>query len=166
MFMAIPSFWKFVCVGVVIGVGAGYYLYKKTKPDEPKKEEWFTFEGLIKNQEVVDTLDGHVLAKWFRENAKLSKGEPVFFLLRVNENAKKALALDTIPEKIDVEHNILQAVVDKDTNLPVAIRLVSFAEMAKSLEAALASLKADGYVIVKADDINKSEEPQTDSDKR
>ena len=55
-------------------------------------------------------------------------------------------ALNRVPDALDKKHSILQVVVDDATNLPVAMRLISFAKLDEEL---CKNLGEKSYVIIK-----------------
>lgn len=130
-------------VGIVIGIGIGIYkVIRSSENDDPNN-----YKNLIRGQYICDTLDGHTVMNWFQENAHLAKGEAVFFLAKPTKNTSKMFALDHVPKDLDITHCLIQCVVDESTNLPVAIRLVSFSRLSEKVSAPLGDKE---YLIIKA----------------
>lgn len=130
-------------VGIIVGIGIGVYkVIKNAKNDDSN-----SYKNLIRGQYICDTLDGHTVMNWFQENAHLTKGEAVFFLAKPTKNTSKMFALGHIPKNLDTTHCLLQCVVDESTNLPIAIRLVSFSRLSEKVRAPLEDKE---YLIIKA----------------
>jgi len=117
------TLWIAVGIGVIVGGVAAAAVLKKFRPTANKTD---MLENLVKNQLICDALDmGNVIA-WFRENAEKAKGNAVFFLAKPTEQMAEMFAITGNIRQLDPEHNLLQIVVDKKENLPVAIRLISY----------------------------------------
>ena len=135
-----------IAVGVVLGICiGGWYWYKHRKPIEGSL---FCFSDLIANQIVMGVVNGRVLTLCFRENASAAKGTPAFFLAKPCQQTVEMFGLDAIPEELDLEHNLLQIVVDEREKLPVAARMVSFENMDPDLEKAF---NGKNFLLIKSD---------------
>lgn len=135
-----------LAVGVVIGICAGGWYWVRHR--KMNGSSLFVFQNLISDQVVVNVANGHILAVWFRDNAAAAKGTPVFFLAKPCSQTVEMFGLDAIPQELDVAHNLLQVVVDKEKKLPVAMRMVSFGTIDEDLEKAF---NGQNFLIVKSD---------------
>lgn len=130
-----------IVIGVVAGIGVGIYKVMQKTDDIDQ----FSYAYLVKNQTVVDVLNGSVIAAWFQENRKLAKENACFFLAKPSADTSRMFALDRVPNNLDAEHCLLQCVVDESSNLPVAIRLISFSKMSEKL---ISQLEGKEYIII------------------
>ncbi|MCI6435575.1 MAG: hypothetical protein MR828_12625 [Clostridiales bacterium] len=137
--------WALV-VGIGIGICVGGWYWIKNR--NLSQTALFCFSDLIANQEVLETANGRMLASWFRENADAAKGTPLFFLAKPCAQTVEMFGLDTIPQELDTTHNLLQAVVDEEKKLPVAMRMVSFGSIDADLEKAF---NGQNFLVVKSD---------------
>lgn len=133
-------------LGIGIGICAGGWYWMKHR--KVKESSLFSFQDLITHQVVMDTANGRALAAWFRENAKAATETPVFFLAKPCAQTVEMFGLDTIPQELDVTHNLLQVVVDEGKKLPVAMRMVSFESIDADLEKAF---NGQDFLVVKSD---------------
>ena len=130
-----------IVIVVIGGISVGIYKVIKTNSfEEPN-----SYRNLIRNQTIYDELHIAELKKWFIDNQSLAKGNAVFFLAKPSDETSRMFALDHIPNTLDKEYSLLQVIVDDATNLPVAIRLISFSRMDNILSA---NLSGKNYVIV------------------
>lgn len=137
--------WMFVglaVAAVVAGIGTGIYKIIKANLEEDQN----AYKNLIKNQSVYDELHIENLKEWFLSKRTLTKGNAVFFLAKPCKETSKMFALNRVPGALDKEHSILQVVVDDATNLPIAVRLVSFAKLDEEL---CRNLNEKSYVVIK-----------------
>lgn len=118
--------WAAVCVGIVVGGVAAFFLLKKLRGNREETNTEDDVSALVKNQLVCDALRMPDVVGWFRDNAAKAKGEAVFFLAKPTKHTAEMFAIIGDIELLDAEHNLLQAVVDSKKNLPVAIRLIAF----------------------------------------
>lgn len=135
-----------IAAGAAVGVCAGAWYWSKHR--KTTGSSLFSFADLISSQVVMDTLNGRQLAAWFRQNASAAKGTPAFFLAKPCAQVVKMFGLDAIPQELDVAHNLLQVVVDKEKMLPVAMRMVSFETMDAELEKAF---NGKDFILVSSD---------------
>lgn len=135
-----------LALGVVLGICVGGWYWVKLR--KTKGSSLFSFTDLISNQVVMDTVNGRQLAAWFRENAHAAKGTPAFFLAKPCKQTAEMFGLDSIPQELDLEHNLLQVVVDEKEKLPVAMRMVSFGTIDADLEKAF---NGQNFLLVKSD---------------
>ena len=137
--------WMFVglaVAAVVAGIGTGIYKIIKANLEEDQN----AYKNLIKNQSVYDELHIENLKEWFLSKRTLTKGNAVFFLAKPCKETSKMFALNRVPGALDKEHSILQVVVDDATNLPIAVRIVSFAKLDEEL---CRNLNEKSYVVIK-----------------
>lgn len=117
------------------------------KPEQKTelKYETVSYSQLIKEQAVTDELNGPMLSKWFREN-DYEEIKTVFFLAKPTRENSKMFAITDYPKKVDVNHYMLQVIVDADKNIPVKHRIISFNTVADGISELFNS---DGYTIIK-----------------
>lgn len=128
-------------IAVVAGIGMGIFrIVRNNSAEDPN-----SYNNLIKNQTVCDELRIEELKKWFLTKCSLAKGNTVFFLAKPCMETSQMFALSRVPRALDKEHSLLQAVVDEATNLPVAIRLISFSKLDENLRENLAE---KNYIII------------------
>ena len=143
--------WIFLCCGVLLGIAiVTFVVCKVTKNKGPKEPARNSFDELIRDQMLFDSLDVKNLLSWFHGNASKAKGGAVFFLARPTKKMATMLNLTNRPADLDTTHNLLQAVVDKRENLPVAVRMVSFSSISEKLEK---RLNASDYLIIEPEDL-------------
>lgn len=97
------------------------------------KTQRISFDSLIKSQYVCDELDGAKLTEWFRKQSENSSSEVLFIIAKLTDKNAAMLGLQAIPDNLDREHSMLQAVVIKSTYDTQAIRLVSFEKIVTEL---------------------------------
>ena len=118
-----------IIIAVVAGVGVGIFKVVKSNSIEDPN----SFDNLVKNQTVCDELRIAELKNWFLTNRSLAKGNAVFFLAKPCAETSQMFALSHTPSSLDKDHSLLQVVVDEATDLPVAIRLLSFSKLDENL---------------------------------
>ena len=133
-----------IIIGIAAGIGLGIY---KVLNDGDGNDSG-TYACLIKNQAVVDLVDKATIWEWFQKNRTLAKGKAFFFLAKPSSKTSKMFALNRVPNGLDVDHCLLQCVVDEATDLPVAIRMISFSTINEKLAAVI---KEKGYIILSED---------------
>lgn len=126
------KYWPCLIIGVVVGAGVVLKLLNKVdiKPTVNKSG----FDELIKTQLVLESLDGAAMTKWFKDNADQAKNGAVFFLVKPTRNGAAMLGLEAPPKNLNQDYTLLQAVVDQEEHLPVAIRMISFSELSSQLQ--------------------------------
>lgn len=139
--------WKYSLVGmaavaVIAGIVTGICKIIKANLEGNSN----AYKNLIKKQSIYDELRIENLKEWFLSKGKLTKGNAVFFLAKPCKETSKMFALNRVPDALDKKHSILQVVVDDATNLPVAMRLISFAKLDEEL---CKNLGEKSYVIIK-----------------
>lgn len=130
-----------IAIAVVAGVGVGIFkIIKSNSTEDPN-----SYDNLVKNQTVCDELRIAELKKWFLSKRSLIKGNAVFFLAKPCAETSQMFALSHVPNALDKEHSLLQVVVDGSTNLPAAVRLISFSKLDENLGKNLAE---KNYIII------------------
>lgn len=143
--------WAFLGCGVLLGIAAvAFVVVKAAKKKGLKESASNSFDALIKNQMLFDSLDVKNLLSWFHGNAPKAKGGAVFFLAKPTKKMAEMFNLTNPPAGLDTSHNLLQAVVDKRENLPVAVRMVSFSSISQKLEK---RLEASDYLIIEPENL-------------
>lgn len=133
----------YILVGVAVIAGVGVGVYKVFKSDA--SDDSNSYEFLIKNQYVCDELNLNEIKKWFLLKRSLVKGNAFFFLAKPSPETSAMFALNRTPRDLDVDHSVLQIVVDDSTNLPVDMRLISFSRLSSDIES---SFKDKKYIVV------------------
>lgn len=137
-----------ILAGVVIGIVAAGVILKKTGlifTERKPLAEKDMMSKLIENQLVCDALDTGNITAWFREKEVLTKGNAVFFLAKPTAYTAKMFFLQEDWKQLDPKHNLLQAVVDEEKKLPVAVRVISFNTMPRDLAD---KIKDKDYIIL------------------
>lgn len=139
--------------GIIIGVAAACcVVYKfRRKGHEETRSEINSFSFLVRNQACFDLLDGEELLGWFWRNASAAKGGAMFFLARPTKKTAEMFALTDLPADIDIHHNLIQVVVDREKKLPAAVRLVTFSVVPQKIDR---RLETDDFLII-TDDMAK-----------
>lgn len=123
-----------VSIGVVAGIVIALLLIKKFNVADKFKNKLpaqrdnnLNYETIIKEQIVCDVVSIEDLKPWF-DNQKAMQAENAditFMLAKPTIKVSKMLGLDKPPTDLDIEHNLLQAVI-LNKNKVVAVRLISF----------------------------------------
>lgn len=125
-----------VIVGVIIGVVMAIVSINKNKKSKPINNNtdfnYVSFNELIKNQLVVNELNGPQLTKWFRENDDEQK-QTLFFIAKPTQKNATMLGAVDYPAGLDINHSMLQAVVDSNAKVPLKVRLISFQYLADGI---------------------------------
>lgn len=103
-------------------------------------------DGLIRDQAVCDVLEPGMLMQWYARQRVQHAGKTLIFLSRAVQGCADMLALGTIPEGLDCEHTVFQALVDERSGSVLQCRLIRFAEMAPEVER---SLRDREYIIAR-----------------
>lgn len=126
--------WIIAGIGVAAGAVIAAAVLKKLDSGKKPALKPDKLTELVSGQLTCDSLDmGNVIA-WFRENAGRTEGEAVFFLAKPTAHTAEMFAITGDIRQLDPEHNLIQAVVDRKTNLPVALRLVSCGSKPRLIE--------------------------------
>ena len=116
-------------------------------PEEAERRTDGTMlDGLIRDQAVCDVLEPGMLMQWYARQRVQHAGKTLIFLSRAVQDCADMLALGTIPEGLDCEHTVFQALVDEHSGSVLQCRLIRFAEMAPEVER---SLRDRTYIIAR-----------------
>ncbi len=135
-------------LGVVIIIAAAVIVSKKKRAAVPNQQDSSFFiadyQKLIAEQLVTDEIDGPQLSAWFKANSTESD-DVLFFIAKPTKKHSVMLGVSDYPVGLDIEHSLLQAVVESKKNQPLKIRLISFQSMADGVKQ---MLNEDGLAII------------------
>lgn len=132
--------------GIIVGGVVAWSLIRKLKINTNKVQaSKDDVTKLVENQLICDDLDIGNLVLWFKNNASKANGNAVFFLAKPSAETKKMFAITGKIDQLDSESNLIQVVVDKQKNFPVAMRLVSYNTLPEQLSN---QLKSKNYIII------------------
>lgn len=123
-----------IVIGVIVGVVLTGVLLKRYRIADKLKNKIATndnnkqnYDTLIKDQVVCDTISIEDLKPWFEAQKALHDNavDITFMLAKPTFDVSAMVGLDKPPVDLDVDHNLLQAVI-LNKNKVVAIRLISY----------------------------------------
>lgn len=93
------------------------------------------YDILIKEQEVCDTVSLEDLKPWFDSQKALQPdtADITFMLAKPANDISAMMGLDKPPANLDIEHNLLQAVILNKSEV-AAIRLISYNSLPRDVK--------------------------------
>lgn len=108
--------------------------------------ESIPFDRFLKNQVVVDHIQGNEIVKWYK-TVRQEGGEDICVLARPTCSTMDLFHIeyDSVRETIDTETNLLQFVFDRKSGKISHVRLISFCTMSCEVSE---SLKSSDYIFL------------------